>query len=343
MKESLGVFVDADMRCPPRNTDIEQIGRDLAQAVKAYKLPDGVMRREDVPADFGKYGFQLWFDVRATQQPRLLSVTAAFDIECGSDAVLFVFGPDGGSWKEVLRWQSKPYKTVAGAFWSFGYGISPPDAEGRWYVVTKHINPWCSSTWADIYYDVLRQVESSTPKVLLSGSDFMWWGNEDFGKLVVNRNEFDLRFHSESIDTGVHNRVWIRHYSVLGDKVKRIQPVAISPRDFVDEWIVSPWKDASHWSSKSALADLRQAHQMMSRRENSDNTLLEYSSVYGCSDARDHYQVEVSQETGPKFETTRSVFFHVAGRGNYTMKRVSETADPKCRGRNLLNSMRTKD
>jgi len=343
MKESLGDFVNAHMRCAPLNPDIESIKRELSESAHAFTMPTGQIRKEDIPPDFGKYGFQLWFDVQSAHENRLLSITAAFDIECGTDAILFVFSSDGGSWHEVLRWQSKPYSSIKDAFWSFDSRISPADNSGRWYVVTKHIAPWCSSTWSGIGYEVLRpQPGSLNPKVLLSQDDFMWWGNEDFGTLTANANDFDVRFHSTSIDGGVHNRVWIRHFTVSGDTVTRVQPVAVSPRDFVDEWLISPWKSARGWSSKGASEQLRQEHEAFSRAENSSHRLLSFGTIHLCSDDHNHFQVELVEETGPKFDIDQSFYFQVVGKNAYTMTGVSKTPDPRCGGQDLLDEMSTK-
>ena len=165
----------------------------------------------------------------------------------------------------------------------------------------------------------------------------MWWGNEDYGSLTVQKQAFDLRFHSASIDAGVHNRVWIRHFSVIGDAVGRTQPVAVSPRDFVDEWIVSPWQEAARWSLSPARAALGKSHIEWSKRKESEDTLLEYYSMRRCSDGPHHYQVEIGEETGPKFETSRSFYFQVQGSEVYTMLGVSEKPDVKCTGKNLLD------
>jgi hypothetical protein len=225
---------------------------------------------------------------------------------------------------------------------AFDYGISPQDEAHGWYVVIHNIAPWCSSTWSSIRYQALRPTaDPLEPKTILSNSDGMWWGNEDYGKVKVGKNESALRFHSSSIDGGVHNRVFIRHYSVSGDTVRRTQPVAVSPRDFVDEWIVSPWKEASQWSAKPSLTQLQQAHRMMSRHKDSERILLEYGSIFRCSDGK-RYQVELGEMTGPKFEAEKSVYFQVAGDGPFTMVKVSGTPDPKCSGRNLLGDMDTK-
>lgn len=291
MKEALDDFITAYLQCVSSQPDAAKIKSDLSALSDAFEMPNGPIAKENIPRDFGKFGFELSFRTRLFENPRLLSVVANFSIECGGDTVLLIFAPSDESWKEVLRWQKEPYATVDGGTLAFDYDISPPDDEGQWFLATHDVAPWCSSTWSGIRYSVFRPTRAPhQPKTLFSGSDYMWWGNEDFGTLAVQKEAFDLRFHSTSIDGGVHNRVWVRHYSVIGDAVRRIQPVAVSPRDFVDEWIVSPWQQAEQWSSSPALAELKQAHTEWSRRNKSYTSLLEYYSVHRCSDSRDHYR-----------------------------------------------------
>jgi hypothetical protein len=62
MKESLGNFVDAYMRCAPLNADTGRIKRELSESAHAFRLPSGTMTKEETPPDLGKYGFELWFD-----------------------------------------------------------------------------------------------------------------------------------------------------------------------------------------------------------------------------------------------------------------------------------------
>lgn len=343
MKSALRDFITAYFRCVSLQPDPARIKSDLSTLGHAFEMPRGQISKEKIPPDFGKFGFELSFQTRLFESPRLLGVTANLSIECGGDTVLIIFSPSTESWKEVLLWQKKRYATVAGGTLAFDYGISPPDDAGRWFLVTHDVAPWCSSTWSDIRYSVLRPTsDPDHPKTLFSGSDSMWWGNEDFGTLTVQKDAFDLRFHSASIDAGVHNRVWVRRYSVVGDAVQRIQPVAVSPRDFVDEWVVSPWQQASQWSSRSALAELTQAHAELSRRRNSYKSLLEYDSVYRCTDSPEHYQVEMADETAPNFQTARSFYFQMRGNGDYTMLRVSDKSDARCGGPNILDEMGTK-
>jgi len=342
MKNAVSEFVRSYMRCSPAQFDTAAAEQNLSTLVGGYELPRGqVISNDHLPPDLGKYGFELYFGVRQLENPRLVSITADFSIECGGDTVLLIFSSKDGSWSEVLHWQTKPYTTVAGGTMAFDYGISPVDDSGGWYAVVHTIAPWCSSTWSSIRYEVLRPTaDALNPRVLMSKSDFMWWGNEDYGTVTVGRNEFDLRFHSSSIDAGVHNRVFIRHYAVMGDTVRRTQPVAVSPRDFVDEWIVSPWSDARGWSSEASAPELRQAHETWSRHEKSTNRLLEFCSAHKCPG--DSYQVEVCEETGKNFNVSHSNYFEVAGSGPFTMTRVSTSPNSRCKGRDLLEDMATR-
>lgn len=340
MKTSLNNLVSAYLRaCVPASAapDPEKIEKDLSALAHAFRMPTGANRNEDLPKDFGKYGFELWFEVRATKDTRrLVSVTATFAIECGTDTILLVFSPFGGSWKEVLCWESPPYDTVAGAFGSFQYGISPADASGQWYAVATKIDPWCTSSWSNIRFVTMRPAPGS-PTILLSRSDPIWWGNEDFGKLVVDGTEFDLRFHSFDIDAELHDRLYIRHFHVTDHQVTRVQPVAASPRDFVDEWLVSPWTEASQWSSPMRLDELRRMHeQLQPLAIGSSSIWFSFLAARRCSALSDNYEFELS------YGEERVFYFRVAGRSPFAMVGASQKSDPSCRGPNILDTIKTR-
>jgi hypothetical protein len=258
MKARLGDLADAYMHCAPAQADAKRFEHDLVELARGTD-PD--------PTDDDRYGGRIDFDVRVTAgPPQLASIVASFSIHCGGDAALFVFARQADDWREALRWEARDYKDVGGAFWSFDYAISPPDQAGRWYVVTKNVAPWCSSTWSAIRYSVLRsRVNTHEPAQLLHGEDSIWWGNEDFGIVSARQNDFEVRFHAGSINTGVHNRLFIRHFGIEGDRIWRSQPVAESARDFVDEWIVSPWSLASQWTAAQGRQKLEERHRFLLR------------------------------------------------------------------------------
>ncbi len=203
-----------------------------------------------------------------------------------------------------------------------GFAISRPDADGHWFVAVKHVAPWCSSTWSEIRYAVLRPSgDPRRPTTLFERDDDIWWGNEDEGSIKAGEGDFDLRFHAGSMDLGVHNREWIRHYSVQGDVVRRIAPWAGNPRDFADEWVASIWKEAGEWSSPSKLSRLRAAHD-----EAHKIRYMDYLSLHACSGAPDRFQIEAEKPD----ETGGSYFFQVQVQGDYRMLDVTRRADPSC-------------
>jgi hypothetical protein len=57
----------------------------------------------------------------------------------------------------------------------------------------------------------------------------------------------------ESVELGLPIRTHIRRYKV-GDSVRRIEPVALSPRDFVDEWLKRPWSEMEPLSTPETAA-----------------------------------------------------------------------------------------
>jgi hypothetical protein len=307
MKMRIGAYVLATLQCHPDDN-----AKTLATALSVAAVAAG-------PSDTG-YGTSLDFTVQQPR-PKLLVVDTAFGISCGSDNMLMIFAPAKDGWREVLRLQSKSYDTVAGAYDFFDYAISPPDAAGQWFLVQKNITPWCSSTWATIRYSVLRPLaDPLKPRILLDGSDPVWWGNDDTGRLSVGARDFMLRFHAESIDGGVHNREWVRRFSVAGDTVRRIPPLADSPRDFADEWIVSDWSAIAPWTAKPQLQALHDKLKAVGH--------FDYISVRGCR-VPSRTQIEVEDPDGQTH-----YYFLVAAGADMRMLDAAQTPDRTCTGPN---------
>jgi hypothetical protein len=175
---------------------------------------------------------------------------------------------------------------------------------------------------------VLRpDTDPDHPKVIYSGSEYMWWGGDDFGEIKAGATDFEVRFHSRSIDTGVHNRLFIKHFKVLNNQISRIPPIAASPQEFVDEWIVSKWKEASDWSLAENRKKLKMQHDRLLKQQKHD---LTYESIHRCSDTPNRFQIEIVDND------CREYFFRVDGNETYKMIDVSQSPDPKCTGKNLL-------
>jgi hypothetical protein len=324
IKDRLHDYTAAAMRCQSGKIAAADLKKTLADFADV-KLPEG---RATKKPDTGEasYGGELAFDVRAFSSD-IVGIVARFGIACGDDAMLMIFERRGNAWVETLRTRSAPYKTVAGGWGSFDYGVSPRDKDGRWFVVTKTVAPWCSSTWSEIRYAVQRPgPDAARPKTLLSKSDSIWW-SDNAGALKVDAKGFDLRWRAESMDDGVHNREWIAHYMVEDNRAYRTAPIAESPRDFADEWLRLDWKDAKNWTAV-AYYGLRPLHDRLQKIHG-----FEYVAIRYCRDGM-HTEVEVEPILGAD---DRHVFFEVGTYPLLLMADVSYAAHPSCKGPNLYN------
>ena len=330
LKQRLTALVDAQVSCLAANQlpDTRTLDTALAAAAAGAAPSDPPADSAAVPvaatptASAVEADAAVQFESALLQNGAVLSVVAQFGIPCGSDALWLLYAVREGRWHRVMRWTSPRYNRVDGAWGSFQYAVSPPAADGRWFAAAAHIRPWCSSSWSVIDYAVLRPgSDADQPAVVLSGKDDMWWGGDDTGRLSVDASHVELRFHGASIDSGVHNREFIRRYDVSTTTTVRVPPIADSARDFVDEWIVSSWAAAQDWSVKAQLPALKRAHEQLrvARKEQS----FEFGATLACADG-EAVQVEIDRGD----ETP--VFFRVSSATGFAMAAIAETPDPLC-------------
>ncbi|HKO57639.1 MAG TPA: hypothetical protein VJ276_17335 [Thermoanaerobaculia bacterium] len=193
--------------------------------------------------------------------PELVAVRTTVDIPCGGDNSLYLFRRDGDRWRLIFARESGPYRTTSGALDMFDYAVSPADADGRFFVVTANVVPSCNGLWHLLRYDV-RRVNEHDPyasRVLFSASHTIYL--DDAYALEAGGEDFRIRWRAEqSLDLGRHSRDYVRHYSVRADRVERIEPFALAPEAFVDEWGQMPWEEAARFGG------MRAAHELLNRR-----------------------------------------------------------------------------
>jgi hypothetical protein len=276
--------------------------------------------------DDGRYGSSLTFGV-TTIRPGLIAVAATINIECGGDTMLMLLEVGPGGWREVLRFQSPPYKEVSGGVIMLNFEISPPDAKGHWFFAESNVLPWCSSTWSGIHYTVLRPSgDPLKPVRVLEATDDIWWGNEDFGRLKVGRSDFMLRFHAGSIDGGVHNREYIRHFAIDGNTARRILPSAETANNFAEEWIQSDWTAIAAWT---ANPNLKPVHDAMHKEP-----YFEYASVRACPGGATEIGVTKAKLEDKDPDADKPYYLLVGKGPDYRMLDVAGIHHAACTGRN---------
>lgn len=316
LKQRLARLVAAQMACVDTDAPAAaQLDTALARASVAF-VRQNALRPGLRPGAEG-----VRFTTTTLHDGALLGVVTDVDIPCGSDAQWQLFEKKGGSWSEMLRWSAPRYVRIDSAWWSFQGAVSAPDSDGRWIAAATHVRPWCSSSWSSIDYAVLRPgPRADRPQTLLSGSDSIWWGGDDMGRLSLDNHHFELRFHAASIDTGVHNREFVRRYDLAATPPRRVPPLAASARDFVDEWLVTPWSTAQHWTAPSAAMDLQRIHEQWQQLRK--NGSLEFAPTRRCSEST--VEVTVQRDDGS------AGYFDIGGGTDFRLYRVSDQRNETC-------------
>jgi hypothetical protein len=205
-----------------------------------------------------------WVEELRIEQPKdnsqLLAVTTTIGLNCGNDTSLYVFQRRSAAWELVLAQEANDYADVGGAHGSFQYAISALEPGGGWYVATANINPWCSSMWQAIRFQVLRPgVAPYAPRILLDQNDTIYLGMDEGPNLALEKDRFRLSWFGGSIAPDVLIRVHVAEFEIGGYSAVRIPPYAVSAQDFIDEWLTLPWEEAEHWT-RGKLGEVKYWH-----------------------------------------------------------------------------------
>lgn len=243
--------------------------------------------KEIPPYKWSAYGeiSQIRFDLKSRYDPGILVVTTELWVPCGStdpDTGIYVFQGRVRNWKLVLATDAD--FDVAGERKDTGmqYLLSPQDGNGNgnWYLAIAEAPPACGPTPspASLRYKILRPGRSADePCILLDRREPL---NEKFQppfRLEAQDDWFAVtRGKERKLDA--EPGISIARYQIIGDKTKRMQPLALTPEDFLDEWVQLDWNEAAHSSSQSS--ELPKWHSMLNALAN-DSTEIEFVQACG--------------------------------------------------------------
>lgn len=268
--------------------------------------------------------------------PNLLAAVTTLDIPCGQDSSLYVYQQAGHAWRLVLAVEANNYSQIDGALSEFQYRVSPSNYNGRWFVVTANVDPWCSSAWHSLHFQVLRPSGSAYhPKTILATSRFAYEGYNDLDKLAVSAYSFTIVYYtSQSLDAGVLIRIGVDRYRIVGDRAMRARPLALYPEDFLDLWVDSPWQEAKEWTALTVRSAAQSWHKTLSQVNDPKTKLYtNFDFVQPCPEP-ETWQVALVSEAAPKSQGEPSdLYFTITRKGGKFMVRgVGIYQPPGCPG-----------
>jgi hypothetical protein len=343
-KDSLVLFADASLACAAGDVKPAALESILAQALEANKPEAQEVYDEKKPPQLDRiYGTDLRIKVTVpTNMPHLLLIELGFGIECGGDFILLAYEQGDTRWERVLRWQSGDYDRIDKAFGDFfTYVVVPHDDTGQWLLAAAHGSPWCTSRWSGFDLDLLEPSQNpNAPKVLQHIEHGYVRGDiEPVMKPVAGG--FQLRLETGMIDTDVMTRIGIYRYRINETHLERVQPIANNGRDFVDEWLQSPWEESGQWISAANTDGLQSAHDRISRDQHKEDApAYTFGPVRACSGSPAQFQVELDGNwigAGGAETPSSTTYFEIEqGKNSFTMIRASQSADARCKGPDIM-------
>jgi hypothetical protein len=271
-------------------------------------------------------------DITVQRQAGFVVVQTAIGIECGYDESAYLYSWSGEEWRRVWKTEQNTYTEKEYTPQTIHTVLISPYSKGNDYLVlTLGSLPWCSSAWRSVYYRVFRLGPDLQAEPLLNGAEGAYLARDPPLQGSVALTDVLVEFTIRSIDGGVHSREAVRHYSINQDHVKRIDPLALSPRDFVDEWLTHDWKEAAFWSESANRHSMREWHQRLHKDLVSGEFI--YPTMH-CPKTPDLWQVGVDFSDPPTRtgEEPKGTYFLLRWRPPYkfSMVQISDHPWPDC-------------
>ena len=330
LKDALSATVSAYLQCAKADAvDLTTMQSELVRMTEVPEPPP-ITRFDEEQVD-GFYGTELKIiPSHPANAPHLIAVTISFGIECGFDSILLVYEFHDGIWQQSLRWQSKDYPAINGAYGDFFEYFVLPQQSGKWLVAVAHGTPWCTSRFSGFAVDLIQPIRDKTSQKTLQHQEYGY--SRDEGVVPKIRPDgFELRMHVNSLDLDLLTRRGVYRFRLIDNRLERIQPIAINGRDFVDEWLQVPWANAKQWSDPANLDNLAKESAFFNYKKNPSRPMASYGPVRSCSDDLKHFQVELDLDPGPTH------YFQIQqGDNSFTMLSASTQPDARCKGLNLM-------
>lgn len=270
-------------------------------------------------------------NIQFRREGAFLTLTTGVGIECGYDdsAYLYQWADTGGGWHQI--WESEQNTYTKDDY--HPQNILSVKAAGSSLVLTLGVQPWCASNWHDVYYRVFRLGPNPVSKPIVDGAEYAFEGWSTEG--AITEDEALVAFRVAAHDPAIHNRRAIRHFKIKGYVATRIDPIALSPRDFVEEWLSTNWLkhdwfgNAATWSETARRDELHRLHETVQL-----HPLQAIPPTMHCRTAPDLWQVAFDMSDPPtEFDKPPvGTYFLVRWRPPYkfSMVSISSKADARC-------------
>ncbi|HEX5230380.1 MAG TPA: hypothetical protein VFW44_21860 [Bryobacteraceae bacterium] len=262
----------------------------------------------------------------------LLVITTAVGITCGFDESAYAYSFSKAHWRPV--WQSETNDYVEGKYvpQNFLHILLSPEREragadpsSRLLLVLARDPAYCESNWYNVYYRVWRvRIDRPEEQLILDGGEEALLGTTVDG--VVRPNDVLIEYSVRTAFTDFEVRRMVRHYIFNEGSSMREDPLALRPRDFVDEWMRTDWATSSNWTSPRV--DPLSLQRMHDEKDNF--TGGDYAPAMRCEQRPEHWQVALvwTNFDGKEMVETKHIYFLVRWLAPYRFSMSGVSTQP---------------
>jgi hypothetical protein len=245
-------------------------------------------------------------------------------IECGFDESAYLYSWSDEGWRRVWQTEQNLYdlkmyqpQTIHKVL------VSPYSRINNYVVLTLGSESWCLSNLHNVYYRVSRLGPDPSAKPLAEGEV---WAHIDGDPPIQGSVTADDAL-IEATKVGGFEGAYevIRHYRFDHDNVRRVDPFALCPRDFVYEWLTNQWTEVASWSESANRRTMVDWHEKLKDRTGE----LIYPTMH-CPTTPDLWQVGVDFGKPPAIGAPPKApnYFLVRWRPPYEFRMVEVSDHP---------------
>jgi len=257
-----------------------------------------------------------------------LIVQSQIGVSCGFDETAYVYEWVKDGWRLLIDTSRKPDSNgvfVPEQIQQVQFGQPDKLPKDEIVLLATSASLACAPPPRQVHFRVWSAKQGVGSALLIDGRE---------GNAVIGRRDpaVSARFEGSdvlvemdvmSLDPKRGRRVVVQRFAITEQTPRRIAPFALTPRDFVEEWLRAPWSVASAWTQTAARAALERIHADI----NAGELRASFPNPTSRCEKEDGVvQVAVRLPNGERFFRIK----HDPA-GAYEMRGADSTSSPACR------------
>jgi hypothetical protein len=249
-KHELRDWIEARLASFPQDGNAEALTENLNRGVSQAKL----FCDKDSDCFPTALGFLDEIQIERKGDFLISQTAVGIGIRCGYDYSAYIYNWSDGKWQHI--WNNEQNDYSAGAYFPqllHSVQISEPGPDGKRLILTLGSQAGCL-TFKDVYYRVWRL---GTLAPLLDKRELLYDDGDPPVRGTIQPGDLRIEFSAGGGGYGYPHKA-VRHFQIDGTNLKQVDPIAPTPRDFVEEWLAAPWQESAGLSESPELEEWHQ-------------------------------------------------------------------------------------